>query len=77
MVVLWIFLALLAAFGLTMLVGDRLLQRSLANEGICPVCNGAGGPCNHCNGYGLIVDATKIQSQLPNDTAKATETIEN
>lgn len=77
MVALWILLALLAAFGLIMLIGDRLLKQSLAQEGICPVCNGTGGPCNHCNGYGLIVDAAKIQSQLPNDTARATEKIEN
>ena len=77
MVALWILLALLAALGLVMLIGDRLLKQSLAHEGICPVCKGSGGLCNHCNGYGLIVDAAKIQSQLPNDTAKATEKIEN
>ena len=77
MVILWIVLTLLVAFGLIMLIGDRLLAQSLSNEGICPVCNGAGGPCDHCNGYGVIVDANKIQSQLPEDTSKAVEKAES
>ncbi|MBT9317661.1 hypothetical protein [Leptothoe spongobia] len=73
MFALWIILALLAAFGLIMLIGDRLLKQSLNHEGICPVCNGSGGPCDTCNGFGIIVDATQIQSQLPSDISKETE----
>lgn len=77
MVALWIILALLAAFSLIMLIGDRLLKQSLAHEGICPACNGSGGPCDTCNGFGIIIDASSIPSQLPNENARAAEKIEN
>ncbi|MEA5466745.1 hypothetical protein [Leptothoe sp. PORK10 BA2] len=62
MFALWIVLAVLTTCGLLWIIGDRLLQQSLAHEGICPVCNGEGGPCETCNGFGIIVDATKTQS---------------
>ena len=61
---LWIVLALVTVFGLIMLIGDRLLKQSLTHEGICPVCNGEGGPCDTCNGFGIIIDA-KTTAQSP------------
>ncbi|ESA32591.1 hypothetical protein N836_25075 [Leptolyngbya sp. Heron Island J] len=64
MFTLWIVLALLTALGLMMLVSASLLQKSLAHEGLCPVCGGSGGPCKHCNGFGIIVDASKSQSSM-------------
>ncbi len=64
MLALWIVLALLAALALTMFVGANLLKESLAHEGLCPVCNGEGGPCEHCNGFGIIIDVNKSQSSL-------------
>ncbi|MEM9265406.1 MAG: hypothetical protein AAGA46_07775 [Cyanobacteria bacterium P01_F01_bin.13] len=78
MIALWIIVAIVAGFGLTMLLGDRLLKQSLNHEGICPVCNGESGPCEHCNGFGLIVDVTKTPSSLPqsSDSIKEVEAVE-
>ncbi|NEQ54631.1 MAG: hypothetical protein F6K11_31615 [Leptolyngbya sp. SIO3F4] len=75
MLILWILLAPLTAFGLVMLIGDRLLKESLTHEGLCPVCKGTGGPCGTCNGFGMIIDVTKIQPQLTSDRLKETETV--
>lgn len=64
MFILWIVLAALTALTLLMLLSKRLLKESLAHEGLCPVCGGEGGPCNHCNGFGIIIDATKNPSDI-------------
>ncbi len=64
MFALWIVLTVLVTGGLLWLISNRLLKQSLAHEGICPVCNGEGGPCETCNGFGIIVDATKSQSSF-------------
>ncbi|MGD1949132.1 MAG: hypothetical protein ACFB14_05740 [Leptolyngbyaceae cyanobacterium] len=64
-ILLWIFLAILVLLGATIAIGNRLFDDSLAREGLCPVCGGEGGPCDHCNGFGIIVDASKTQSALP------------
>lgn len=78
MFALWIVLTVLAACGLLWLIGNRLLKQSLDHEGICPVCNGEGGPCETCNGFGIIVDATKPQSPFPQPThtPKAADKVE-
>ena len=75
MFALWIVLALLAALGLTMLVSANLLKESLAHEGLCPVCGGEGGPCEHCNGFGIIIDVNQSQSLLrqADDGSKQTQ----
>lgn len=75
MFALWIVLALFTALGLTMLVSANLVKESLAHEGLCPVCGGAGGPCKHCNGFGIIVDVNKGQSSIrqPDDDPKQTQ----
>lgn len=57
----WVALAAIAPLSLITLVGNRLLNDSLTHEGLCPVCSGAGGPCKHCNGLGVIVKTTKEQ----------------
>lgn len=71
----WIFLAILAALGFVMFVSIRLSNESLAHEGLCPVCSGEGGPCEYCNGYGIIVDATKAHSRPPqvSDSSQKTQ----
>ena len=77
MVALWIILALTAALGLMMALSDRLFKQSLVHGGLCPVCNDKGGPCEHCNGFGIIIDATKVPSQLPENNAKETTSTKN
>ncbi len=79
MILLWISLAILAGFSLILWIGDRLLKQSLAHAGICPMCHGEGGPCNTCNGFGMIVDVATTRSPLPqpNNCATTAETIEN
>lgn len=71
----WIFLAILSTLGLVVFVSGRLLNESLAHEGLCPVCGGEGGPCKNCNGFGIIVDASKVQSSIPQtgDSSKRTQ----
>lgn len=77
---LWIVLTLSSALGLILFISDRLLNQSLAHEGICPVCGGEGGPCDTCNGFGIIIDA-KTTAQSPprqsSNSATETEKIEN
>lgn len=59
---LWVVLAVLAAFGLLMLIGNYLIKNSMAHQGLCPVCFGEGGPCKACNGLGVIVEPSKNQA---------------
>ncbi len=75
MFTMWIILAIATTVGLVMLIGGRLLNESLAHEGLCPVCGGDGGPCQHCNGFGIIVDANKIHVSIPQteDSSKQTQ----
>ena len=78
MFTLWIVLALFTALGLMVFVSANLLQKSLAHEGLCPACGGQGGPCKHCNGFGIIVDASKSQtsmSQTDDESQKAQKSL--
>lgn len=51
----WVGLAVVAPVVFLLIVGNRLLNSSLNQEGLCPVCLGEGGPCKHCDGLGVIV----------------------
>ena len=73
-ILLWFFLAVLTVVAVIMFVGDRLLKESLTHEGLCPMCGGEGGPCETCNGLGVIVDPAKSQlSQFIDSSTKIKE----
>ena len=74
MSIVWIFLAILGLIAIAIVIGSRFFDESLAHEGLCPVCGGEGGPCDHCNGFGIIVDVAKTRSALPQTEDDATKT---
>ncbi|MBT9311681.1 hypothetical protein [Leptothoe kymatousa] len=63
---LWIAAATLTPLGLVLFIGNRLFKQALTKEGLCPVCQGAGGLCKTCNGLGMIGETTPDDKDAPN-----------